>query len=263
MTKRAMCLLRSTPHYRADAFRLGLERNGYCVFNHHTNGNIDAYDLLVIWNRYGIGDNMAKRFEKQGKPVIVVENGYVGHDKNGRHLFAMALNYHNGAGKYPEPEYDRWSKLNIELQSWVKHENDEIIVLPQRGIGPEGVAMPSAWLQDIKCRYHSEKLFIRPHPGNKPCEPIEHCIRYFKAAITWGSGAAIKSIIAGVPVCYGMTSWIGRTAASTDIDNLYTGDRLSMLQRLSWAQWTVDEIIQGDPIRRLVELHNESGFIRD
>jgi hypothetical protein len=75
------------------------------------------------------------------------------------------------------------------------------------------------------------------------------------AAVTWGSGAAIKAIIAGVPVFHEFSRWIGAPAAKFGAANLeqpFVGDRLPMLRRLAYAQWSVAEIERGEPFALLL-----------
>lgn len=73
--------------------------------------------------------------------------------------------------------------------------------------------------------------------------------------VTWASGAAIKAIIEGIPVFYEFNDWIGAPAARYGIDdteNPFLGDRNPMLHRLSWAQWTAEEIASGEPFKCLL-----------
>jgi hypothetical protein len=69
--------------------------------------------------------------------------------------------------------------------------------------------------------------------------------------VTWGSGAGIKSIVAGIPVFHEMPNWIGAPAAKLGLDDIeqpFLGDRQPMLNRLAWAQWDLDEIASGEAI---------------
>ena len=63
--------------------------------------------------------------------------------------------------------------------------------------------------------------------------------------VTWGSGAAIKALLWGIPVVSEMPDWIGE-------QNNTDEGRLAMLRRLAWAQWTMDEISEGVPFRCLL-----------
>ena len=51
-----------------------------------------------------------------------------------------------------------------------------------------------------------------------------------------------------------LKEWIGAPAATCnwDIERPYLGDRDVMLHRLSWAQWTWDEISSGEAFKWLL-----------
>lgn len=255
---RAIVLLKDTPHYRRDAFCKGLSALGYRVLTEDP-GDPKPDDLLVIWNRYGPSKKSVGPYEAAGATVIVTENGFVG-EHDGKRLYQVALNWHNGAGVWPVRSEDRWSSLGIELKSWRKS-GSKILVLPQRIVGTDGVAMPcdaSVWADKVKAelrRHTDRKVVVRLHPGNIKPVPVPDWTDVH-AVVTWGSTAGIKAIIAGVPVFHMMPKWIGALAAKfgvEDIETPWMGDRLPMLHRMSHAQWTVDEIASGEPFRRVLE----------
>lgn len=240
--KTASVLLRNAPGYRYQTFLHGLTAQGYKI-SATPSMNPDPSDVLVIWNRYSRHEHYARMYENAGAKVIVAENGYIGKTK------ALSLSHHNGAGSWVIGEGDRWSQLDIEIKPW-RSEGKHILVLPQRGIGEQGIAMPRNWLQNTlkKISEHTDRpIKIRQHPGQSPCRPIEEDFENAWAAYTWGSGAGIKAICAGIPVFNEFAKWIGSPAASQnlDLENPFLGDRLSMLNRLAWAQFTMDEIDSG------------------
>jgi len=253
----ALCL-RDLPHYRFNAFKRGLESLGYTV-EREPRLNPARSDVLMVWNRQGRFDNFARRYEKAGAAVLVAENGYLGTDAEGHHLFALALDHHNGAGRFPEGLQDRWSRLGVPLAPW-RADGNHVLVLCQRGIGPAGVAMPRNWPASVARRIAAvtrRPVQMREHPGRFKT-PLEPALQDCWCAVTWGSSAALKAIVAGVPVVHDLPGWIGAGAARhglAGLDCLYTGDRVPMLQRLAWAQWTAVEIEAGEPIRRLLDLH--------
>lgn len=253
--RRAACLIRDLPHYRRDAFISGLTKAGFSV-SPSASPTPRPDDLLVVWNRYGGVDRTANRYEAVGAQVIVVENGWAGCDQNGRQHYAIALHHHNGAGEWHVGEEDRWTPLGVETWPWRKT-GSHVLVLPQRGIGPPGVAMPLDWVGSVLGRLRAvtdRPVKVRPHPG-KERPPLDQDFTDAWAAVTWGSGAGIKAIIAGIPVFHELESWIGAPAARfgiSDIESPFLGDRLPMLKRLAWAQWGVDDISAGEPFRWLV-----------
>jgi hypothetical protein len=118
--------------------------------------------------------------------------------------------------------------------------------------------MPSTWLTDILGRLRGatkRPIVVRHHPGTD--EPRSPDFTDCWAAVTWGSGAGIKALAAGIPVFYDMPQWLGGAAARQgveDIETPYLGDRLAIFRRLAWAQWSADEIAMGEPFARLVDL---------
>lgn len=251
----AALLLPGGPHYARDVFHAGLKRIGFAVTG-NAHPAPQERDLLVIWNRNGPNDIIAKNYERRGAKVIVVENGYIGTDENGHHLYAMALGHHNGAGTWVRGPDDRWDHIGIDLKPW-REAGDSLWLLPQRGIGPEGVAMPLTWASEAFKRLRKvtkRPIKTREHPGRVKLDPIPHLADAY-AAVTWGSSAAIKAIVAGIPVFYEFEQWIGGSAAKYGFSALkdpFLGDRLPMLRDLAWAQWSLREILFGEPFACLL-----------
>lgn len=254
---RAYNLIRALPHYRHDAFAAGLKACGYDVMQYWPERGAPG-DVLVIWNRYYEYAELAKRFEKFGGLVLVAENGYLGVEWNGHRWYALSAHQHNGAGVWPRGDASRWERYGVELAPWRKP-GREIVVLPQRGIGPEGVAMPAKWDTETCVRLGARTrrpVRVRPHPGqNRPDVSLEQDLSNAWAAVTWGSGAAIKALAMGVPVFHGFDRWIGAKAAKpleTSLDEPFLGDRLPMFHDLMWAMWTGEELATGEPFRKLI-----------
>jgi hypothetical protein len=253
---RAANLVRDLPHYRRDAIDAGLRACGFVV-EHSTRPDPRPGDVLVIWNRYGHYERAADKYEAAGALVLVIENGWLGEDERRRQRYAVAAYQHNGAGAWLPEDRSRVRAMGVHLKDW-RETGEHILVLPQRGIGPKGVAMPAHWIETVTQRLRqmtARPIRVRLHPGaaRPPLEPdFENCW----AAVTWGSGAAIKAIVAGIPVFYDMPNWIGakgaRRLAGADIERPYLGGRLDMLVDISWAQWEVDEIASGFPFKRLL-----------
>lgn len=247
--KVASVLLKQQPVYRHHCFVTGLKNAGYTVI-HQPQHNPTSDDVLVVWNRHPFQERIIREYEKKGAVILIVENGYIGNTK------AIAKSFHNGAGKWHQGEEDRWLKLGVELSPW-RQDGDHILVLPQRGMGSQGVAMSRTWLANTLLQLGkttNRPVRIRKHPGQNACVPLEEDLKNAWAAVTWGSGAGIKSIVAGIPVFHGLRDWIGAGAASTELSNIespFMGDRLPMLRRLAWAQWTLPEIESGEPFRAL------------
>lgn len=267
----ATILLSPREAYRRDAFIAGLARLGYDggdrpVQNPHRD------DVMVIWNRKDPDGYHALRYEAAGARVIVAENGYIGSAPDGGKLFALALGQHNGAGKWPVGGPERigcqmatgWHPFGLELKPW-RETGEDLLILPQRGIGCPGVAMPPSWLpravKNLR-RSTARTIRIRRHPGLEKVEPYPD-FAGAHAVVTWGSGAAIKAIVAGVPAFYDLPDWIGAPAArygatgmaepEYGIEEPFTGDRMPMLERLAWAQWNLAEVASGEAFAWLLQ----------
>lgn len=237
---RAWLNLRHAVPERRAAFVRGLERLGYGVVDGCTTRPGDR-DVLVTWNRIREGHQAACAFESRGRPVLVAENAAWGNDFAGGHWYSLARCFHNTAGFFPVGGKERWDGLGVELAPW-RDFGDEVVILPQRGIGPPGVAMPFEWDRRAQKRHRGR---IRPHPGQRACVPLQDDLAGARCVVTWGSGAAIKALLWGIPVLSDMPKWIGQQ------DNTDAG-RLAMFQRLAWAQWGLSEIATGEPFARLI-----------
>lgn len=249
---KACSLIRSAPHYRADAFASGLKAIGA------TSAGVNDCDVLVIWNRYGGWDKDASRVEARGGTVLVVENGYLGNEFAGDRWYAISRSQHNGAGTWRDGGPDRWDSLGVGLAPW--RDGREVVVLPQRGIGPMGVAMPARWTReamDKLARLTKRPVRVRDHPGVNACKPLEDDLADAYAVVTWGSGAAIKALAMGVPVFADFPQWIGMPAARPfgfDMRDPLRSDaaRLGMFRRMAWAQWRLSEIANGEAFKCLM-----------
>ena len=227
--------LRYTVPERRAVFVSGLRRLGYEV-EHDLTQCPGERDVLISWNRIGAGDQAAKVFEARGLPVIVAENAAWGNDFAGRRWYSLARGMHNTAGMFPIGDSERFDGIGVELQPW--RQGGERVVLPQRGIGPAGVAMPRDWAAQQTGR-------VRRHPGTQPSIPLEQDLAAAGAVVTWGSGAAIKALMWGIKVESHMPNWIGAQ------DNTEAG-RLAMFRRLAWAQAEMHEIENGTAFERLL-----------
>lgn len=232
--KTAYLNLRYTVPERREAFVNGLKRLGYAI-KECSPARIDIGDIFVTWNRIGWADGVAANFINHGLPVIVAENATWGNDFAGKHWYTLARNYHNTANCFHIGDASRWDDLNVELKPFKNQQG--IIILPQRGIGSPPTTMPNGWAARAQAQHGGN---IRYHPGrNKSIIPLELDLINYGTAVTWGSGAAIKALMQGLHIKADMPNWIG------DQDNTEQS-RLEMFRRLSWAQWTLEEIAGGE-----------------
>jgi hypothetical protein len=256
----AVCLIRTNVHYRHDAFMRGLVAAGYRVETKPLKV-IQPDDVLVIWNRGAQFQYEAKRHEAAGSRIIVAENGYTDAvDQDGHQWFSLALDHHNGRGRWIVGDTPRFPLMKQVVRPW-REDGSFILVLPQRGIGAPGVAMPPNWPRLIEKRLKAvtgRPIRIRPHPGLKSMAPsLAPALDGCHAVVTWASGAAIKAIMLGVPAFHELSGWIGAPAARhgiNDLENPFLGDRGPMLERLAWSQWTIAEIGSGAAFKHLLKV---------
>lgn len=265
MSTRLACVrIRPQPHYRREAFELGLRRAGFLIGDAHDAETITPgrQDILVAWNRTPV----EQAWEQRGGRVIVAENGYCGQDAEGHQLYALALHGHNGSGKWPQGGPERWAALGLELKPW-RQGGEHIVIRGQRGIGASSMASPPQWhvtaSRDLMRLAPHRRQVIQEHPGKPACDPrvaadIIEALRGAHAMCIWSSAAGVRALLEGVPVFYAAPHWICEDAAVRGVGNVErpkTDDaaRLAALQRLAWAQWSTAEIATGEPFVRLIE----------
>lgn len=235
---RAWLNLRYTVPDRRRIYTEGLKRLGYRVQEGAPLAPRQG-EILVTWNRIGIGDRSAKAFEAMKLPVLVTENAAWGNGFAGDRWYSIARNRHNTAGMFQVGDSDRWDSLGIDLPEW--RSSGETVILPQRGIGSPPTSMPVRWVSKVK---HLGR--IRKHPGVRPELSLEDDLAECGHVITWGSGAAIKALLMGIKVTSYMPNWIGRQ------DNTDAG-RLAMFRQLAWAQFRMAEIESGEAFARMLD----------
>lgn len=256
----ASLLIREQPWYRRGSFEAGLRAAGYTVDNQIRPA---PDNLLVVWNRYGHYDVIARQYEEKGGKVIVAENGYLGREWNDGHWYCLSLGQHNTIADWQlKGDTDRAAKIGIELLPW-RISGSELVVLGTRGIGPNGVKEPPYWAQSCASELSNLWKLRRPvrfraHPGENKCVPLEQDLRDAKAVLTWGSGGALKALVWGIPVFYGYKHWIGSEAAanikdlSLEID-CRQSDRETTFRRVAWSMWNTKEIETGEPFKWLLQ----------
>lgn len=262
--KRAYCVIRDQPHYRRDAFHEGLKVNGFHVLDQQLPAEPPRPgDILVLWNRYSDREVTADKWEKQGGAVIVAENGYIGKDQGGVQYYAMAKHGHNGSGQWHVGEQNRWDVLGVTIQPWRPNDDGHILICGQRGIGSRDMASPPGWHDQVARRlraYTKRPIRIRVHPGNEPpAVSLDEDLQAAHAVVIWSSSSGVKALVSGYPVFYDAPHWICSGAARAGIEDieaplLDSAARLTALQRLAWAQWTIEEIASGEPFRHLLPI---------
>lgn len=257
---RAINLLRADPDYHREDFSAGLRACGFELEERIASPQPE--DLLLVWNRYGRDLAEAARFEAAGATVLVAENGYLGKLWRGAPWFALARTRHNGLGTWNEGGPERWDSWGVELAPW-RTGGEEVLFLNARGIGADPVRQPPDFLARAIVqigRLTRLPIRVRHHPGRRTdaATPLEADWGKASACATWGSTAALKALLAGIPVFHGLRDWIGAPAArylgtATDLDGRMDDERrLETFRRLAWAMWSRAEIADGSAIAYLL-----------
>lgn len=273
--KKAYNLIRDQPWYRRAAFSDGLRAAGFDVVDRGLAAARPG-DVLVIWNRYGSGHEVATRFEAAGGIVLVAENGYLGrggtspkfdvHPKGPRpeHYYAVAMGGHNGQGTWRDGGSERWATLAVEIKPW-RSKGDHILVCPNRSFGYPGRIMPVDWAPRTAERIRKSTgrpVRIRAHPGNDaPKRTLQTDLEGAWAVVIWSSGAGLHALLAGVPTFVESGWWICKDAeASGSYDAPIVPERFPSFRRLAWAQWRIDEIQRGEPFAHLLAAAREDAL---
>jgi hypothetical protein len=262
----AVCLIRNEPAYRKRAFVEGLQQAGYRIYYSAQGLQPTKQDVMLCWNRGGAFGDQANLWERHGGTVMVAENGYIGRDKDGVQLYALALHGHNGSGAWPRGGSERFDALGIEVKPW-RSVGDHIVVRGQRGIGSRSMASPPRWHEHtatvLEMSTH-RRVVVQEHPRKPACDPevtaqIVESLAGAHAMCIWASAAGVRALVEGVPVFYAAPHWICEDAArryvnTSMIEHPLMDDnaRRAALNRMAWAQWTVDELASGEPFVRLM-----------
>lgn len=261
--KRAFLNIKKDPHYRRFSFESGLRRLGFGIVEHPL--CLGEGDVAIFWNLYaGSTEVEAASLKARGVTVIVAENGYIGKDANGVQLYAMALDGHNGSGRWFVGERDRLEKFGIRAEPLKKAKpGAPFLICGQRGIGSSTMASPPGWHHRIEQELARAGIpyVTRPHPGMDQRERarLEDQILASAGVVIWSSACGVASLTLGVPVWRDAPHWVCEGAASVykgpeSLSSPNTSDeaRRAALHRMSWAQWSVEEITEAEPFVALL-----------
>jgi hypothetical protein len=269
--------LRDGPHYRKQAFITGFARLGFSVVQGQPEHPMQPGDVGLIWNKTARSQQTVKMAQIGGCPVMVAENGYVGKDAQGIQPYALALDGHNGSGRWHAPNSSRMEALHLDLKP-LKDPlpfQSNILVADQRGIGSDLMRSPPRFGASAVATLQSRgfSAHLRPHPGrNTPATTLVDDLANCAALVVWSSNCATTAIIAGLPVYYAAPTMACTPAVVPFNHGLGIGalpseaDRLQGLTKMAWAQWFISEITSGEPLKLLLDVHSgkldscQSGF---
>jgi hypothetical protein len=259
-----------------DAFAHSLVSNGHIV----TYNDINA-DVNVIWSVLFNGRMAGNQSVwQQKKPTIVLEVGGI----NRGTTWKVGLNGINRDAYFGEQDNDRSraDSLGLVCKPW-RSNGDFILICGQHDKSLQWQNMPvlATWAIDtIKTirMYSKRPIIFRPHP-RCPLPNIEHKFKNVHrqapkklngtydnfdigfdnvhATVSYSSNPGVHSIINGIPAFVGTSSLAYDVANDIDflhdIENPMMPDRTQWLNDYAHTEYTLDEIAQGIPLKRLTE----------
>ena len=256
--------------------------NSLVAAGHDVSYNDIGADVNVIWSVLWNG-RMARNEAvwNQDKPTIVLEVGGI---KRGT-TWKVGLNGINRDayfGDYMGHDNSRSNLLTLEVKPW-RTAGEYILICGQHDKSLQWKNMPrmSNWFLQTydEIRKHTERpIIFRPHPRCR----LEHIERGLKhvyrqepqhvngtyddfdmqfnniwATISYSSNPGIHSVISGVPSFVSNHSLAYPVANDIDflhdIENPVMPDRQEWLNDYAYTEWTVEEISQGLPLKRLTD----------
>jgi len=250
--KTVTILAEKWPLKRFEMFRDGFLKLGYAV-NHKP----VMSDVLVIWNRYREGGELAAKYEREGNSVLVAENAYISPDSAKRKYTALSRTGHNGSGWTPYEGPERWDRMEIDLHSWRK-DGDWILLCAQRGLGAPGMAMPKTFMDEMRemlQKTTGRHIEMRNPPAlHQNQRPLKELWPLLCGVVVWTSNMATNALRQGVPAYYMGPHHVMQGAAIQGVDRILKPeypDREAAFRRLAWAQWTREEIVSGEALEHL------------
>lgn len=249
---------RGLPHHRywGEAFLAGLKCHGIdCQIEEMQPSS--PTDLLIVW---GVRNGMAIKGQlRAGKPVCVLERGYVGDRK-----FWTSVSFGgklNGKAKFVGPFQDgsRWDKLfSHHIKEWQPNPEGYALILGQvpsdQAVANKNVL---SWYDEVAARLKRKmKVYFRPHPqaenvfiknAKKINGNLADALSGAKFTISWNSNSSVDSVLNGIPsiACdEGSMAW---RVTGHDLDqDPPMPNRQEWCNWLAWCQWNEDEMRSGE-----------------
>lgn len=221
---------------------------------------------MLVWNRYGEVEYLADKFEAAGGTVLVAENGYINpgggtakydvyEGVESWHQYALAIHGHNGSGQIPIGGIDRLENLKLNLSPFRKTQPDgssHVLVCPGRNFGSRKLIPSVDWVKEIVPQLQREfpksEIRVRHHPGNgRPGRELHEDLEGCSLCVIWASTSGVHALVAGIPVRCLSPYWICKYDGEWDDQS-----RSAVLNKMAWAQYSVEEIATGLAFRYLL-----------
>ena len=259
-----------------DAFAHSLMAAGHTVLWNTPGGDVDVIWSVLWHGRMAQNKAIWDRAVAQSKPVVVLEVGGIQRGTT----WKVGLNGINRAGYFGEQNNDgsRAASLGLVCKPW-RSDGNFILICGQHDKSLQWQSMPrmSQWVMNTieQIQRHSKRpIIFRPHPRCR-LDAIEHQYKNVYrqdprqlpgtyddfdmkfdniwATVSWSSNPGIHSVINGIPTFTGPES-LAYTVANNDyafIESPLQPERQQWLNDYAWTEYTVDEIANGLPLKRL------------
>lgn len=251
-------------HYRREAFINGFAKLGYIVARGQPCVPLGPQDVAVIWNKTARSEQTMQMARKGEGALMVAENGYFGKDANGHQPYALALDGHNGSGRWYAPDASRLEKVGLAFEPIKPAGDGKIVVADQRGIGSPLMRSPDKFGENtvdlLKRRLPHREVVLRTHPGrHQPTRTLDEDLDGCDALVVWSSNSATLALQKGIPVHYCAPTMVSAGASKpfqpTLTERFTEADRHEAFSRMAWAQWFLDEITSGEALEALLAVH--------
>ena len=220
------------------------------------------YDLVIANGEREPALYVKNQCERLGIKFLLFDLGYIGRPdywQIGRHLNWLP-EFHG---------FDRLKKLNLDLQEY-RNEGDYILIAGQKAddashhLGQmELERIYNSWISELREKQDSPILF-RKHPKQPEmvvdCEyddqTLDESLSRAIRLLSWNSTTATDAIIAGVPIWNGIDSAQSQPLSSSSklISRIPTeAERYRHLARVSYSQWTLEEIESSECLTTILE----------
>jgi hypothetical protein len=261
-----------------DAFANGAKSLGYDVAWNDPVSDVDVI-WSVLWNgRMAKNKDIWDRNLAQSKPTLVLEVGGI---KRGT-TWKVGLNGINRDAYFGPGDNDstRSSSLGLSVKPW-RTNGEFILIAGQHEKSEQWRNQPrmSRWvmetIESIQAQTDRPILF-RPHPRCRldaietqyknvyrqeprqipgSYDDFDMGFNNVYCTVSWTSNPGIHSVIEGVPAYTSTSSlaWPVSIKSLTNLDNLPLPDRQQWLNDYAWTEFTIEEISQGLPLKRLTD----------
>lgn len=257
----------STPHQNSqcEAMCEGLKALGIPFAYNKTLSMPIKTKKLAMWGWKVGSELMAK-----GHDILVMEHGYLADRKHYTSLGWNGLNGHALMPEYSDDGGERFKYLGVELKPWRENPNGYVLILGQlKGdaslFGFDAEVACNKWIRDLNSR--GERVLFRHHPESirhkrmwdiKGAEisqgTLQEALDGAKYALSYNSNSCLDAILNGTPCVAMDKGTMAYDVCGKGIGDIIRPDREKCLNRISWAQFTLEEISKGWPLVKLFEM---------